>query len=159
MSLKPSSRGLVPPFIAMDVFRAAHQRELAGDNVIHLEVGEPGTPAPAAVREAARRALDCGRIGYTESLGLPPLRQAIAAHYQTKYGVAVDPAEVAVTTGSSAGFLLAFLAAFEAGDRVALAVPGYPAYRNILSALGIEPVLIEVGENSHYQPSRQPVMQ
>ncbi len=92
-------------------------------------------------------------IGYTDALGIAPLREAIADHYQAQYGVAVDPAEVVVTTGSSAAFQLAFLAAFEAGDRVALAAPGYPAYRNILTALGIEPVLIEVGENTHYQPN------
>ena len=153
MSLKPSRRGLVPPFLAMDVFRAAHERAVAGEDVVHLEVGQPGTPAPQAVRDAAVRALADGRIGYTDSLGIPPLRAAIAAHYRAQYGIAVDAAEVAVTTGSSAAFLLAFVAAFEAGDRVALAVPGYPAYRNILSALGIEPVLIEVGENSHYQPT------
>ena len=92
-------------------------------------------------------------IGYTEASGIAPLRRAIAAHYQAQYGVMVDPGEVVVTTGSSAAFLLAFLAAFEPGDRVGLAIPGYPAYRNILSALGIEPVLIAVGENAHYQPT------
>src|SRR5271170_677010 len=153
MPLTPSRRGLVPPFIAMDVLRAANEREAAGHSVIHLEVGQPGTQAPAAVRDAARQALIEDRIGYTDALGIAPLRQAIAAHYQAQYGVAVDPGEVVVTTGSSAAFQLAFLAAFEAGDRVALAVPGYPAYRNILTALGIEPVLIEVGENTHYQPN------
>ena len=153
MSLQPSRRGLVPPFIAMDVLRAASEREAGGAPVIHLEVGQPGSPAPAAVRDAARRALDDGLIGYTDALGIAPLRQAIAAHYLEQYGVAVEPGEVVVTTGSSAAFLLAFLAAFEAGDRVALAVPGYPAYRNILSALGIEPVPIAVGANAHYQPT------
>jgi aspartate/methionine/tyrosine aminotransferase len=153
MSLRASRRGLVPPFIAMDVLRAANEREAAGAGVIHLEVGQPGSSAPKAVLEAARRALTNEPIGYTDALGIAPLRQAIAAHYLAQYGVAVDPAEVAVTTGSSAAFLLAFLAAFEPGDRVGLAVPGYPAYRNILSALGIEPVLIAVGQNAHYQPS------
>jgi aspartate/methionine/tyrosine aminotransferase len=153
MSLRASRRGLVPPFIAMDVLRAANEREAAGAGVIHLEVGQPGSSAPEAVLEAARRALTNEPIGYTDALGIAPLRQAIAAHYLAQYGVAVDPAEVAVTTGSSAAFLLAFLAAFEPGDRVGLAVPGYPAYRNILSALGIEPVLIAVGQNAHYQPS------
>ncbi len=153
MTLRASRRGLVPPFIAMDVLRAATEREAAGADVIHLEVGQPATPAPVAVRAAARRALDGARIGYTDALGIAPLREAIAAHYRMHYGVAVDAAEVVVTTGSSAAFQLAFLAAFEAGDRVALAVPGYPAYRNILAALGIEPVLIEVGENGHYQPT------
>jgi aspartate/methionine/tyrosine aminotransferase len=153
MSLHASRRGLVPPFIAMDVLRAANEREAAGAGVIHLEVGQPGSSAPEAVLEAARQALTNEPIGYTDALGIAPLREAIAAHYLAQYGVAVDPAEVAVTTGSSAAFLLAFLAAFEPGDRVGLAIPGYPAYRNILSALGIEPVLIAVGQNAHYQPS------
>lgn len=153
MTLRASRRGLVPPFIAMDVFRAATERAAAGDDVIHLEVGQPGTPAPAPVRAAARRALEDGHIGYTDALGIAPLRASIAAHYGAQYNITVEPAEVVVTTGSSAAFQLAFLAAFEAGDRVALAVPGYPAYRNILAALGIEPVLIEVGENTHYQPN------
>ncbi len=155
MTLRASRRGRVPPFIAMDALRAATEREAAGADVIHLEVGQPGTPAPQVVREAARRALDGERIGYTDALGMAALREAIAAHYGTQYGVAVKPAEVIVTTGSSAAFQLAFLAAFEAGDRVALVIPGYPAYRNILGALGIEAVLIEVGENTHYQPTRQ----
>jgi aspartate/methionine/tyrosine aminotransferase len=153
MSLRPSRRGLVPPFIAMDVLRTANERAAAGADVIHLEVGQPGSAAPAAVLEAARRALDSKPIGYTDALGIAPLREAIAAHYQAQYGVGVDPREVVVTTGSSAAFLLAFLAAFEPGDRVALAVPGYPAYRNILTALGIEAVPIAVGENAHYQPN------
>jgi aspartate/methionine/tyrosine aminotransferase len=149
----PSSRGLVPPFIAMDVLRAANAREAEGRSVIHLEVGQPGTPAPDAVLDAARIALARDRIGYTDALGIATLREAIARHYGEQYGVAVEPEEVVVTTGSSAAFQLAFLAAFEPGDRVALAAPGYPAYRNILSALGLEPVLIEVGPNAHYQPN------
>jgi aspartate/methionine/tyrosine aminotransferase len=153
MPLRPSRRGLVPPFIAMDVLREAQAREAAGHRVIHLEIGQPGTPAPAAVREAACRALAADRIGYTDALGIEKLRAAIAGHYRERYGVAVDPAEIVVTTGSSAAFQLAFLAAFEAGDRVALAAPGYPAYRNILSALGLEPVLIEAGADAHYQPN------
>ena len=153
MTLRASRRGLVPPFIAMDMLRAATAREAMGADVIHLEVGQPGTPAPELVRQAARRALAGDRIGYTDALGIAQLREAIAAHYCRQYGLKVEPSEVVVTTGSSAAFQLAFLAAFEAGDRVALAVPGYPAYRNILTALGVEPVLIEVGENTHFQPS------
>src|SRR5205809_4864508 len=153
MPFHPARRGLVPPFIAMDVLRAANEREAQGQSVIHLEVGQPGTPAPQPVLDAARRALADDRIGYTDALGIPPLREAIAGYYREQYGVAVDPAEIVVTTGSSAAFQLAFLAAFEPGDRVALAVPGYPAYRNILTALGIEAVLITVGENAHYQPT------
>src|SRR6516165_5292974 len=153
MSLRPSRRGLVPPFIAMDVLRAANERQAAGAEIIHLEVGQPGSSAPEPVLDAARHALVSEPIGYTDALGITPLRQAIAAHYQTQYAVPVDPGEVVVTTGSSAAFLLAFLAAFEPGDRVGLATPGYPAYRNILSALGIEPVHIAVSENAHYQPT------
>src|SRR6185437_15174500 len=153
MTLRASRRGLVPPFIAMDVLRAANAREAEGERVIHLEVGQPGTPAPRAVLDAARAALGGEKIGYTDAEGIAPLRAAIAGHYRAQYGLAVDPAEIVVTTGSSAAFQLAFLAAFEPGDRVALAAPGYPAYRNILSALGLETVLIEVGENAHYQPN------
>jgi aspartate/methionine/tyrosine aminotransferase len=153
MTLRASRRGLVPPFIAMDVLCAANEREAAGADVIHLEVGQPGSSAPEPVLEAAHAALAGERIGYTDALGIAPLRRAIAANYRVQYGIAIDPAEVVVTTGSSAAFTLAFLAAFEPGDRVGLAVPGYPAYRNILSALEIEPVLIAVGENAHYQPT------
>jgi aspartate/methionine/tyrosine aminotransferase len=153
MTLRVSRRGLVPPFIAMDVLRAANASEATGARVIHLEVGQPGTPAPQPVLDAARQALDRERLGYTDAEGIVPLREAIAVHYREQYGVAVDPAEIVVTTGSSAAFQLAFLAAFEPGDRVALAAPGYPAYRNILSALGLKTVLIEVGANAHYQPN------
>jgi len=137
----------------MDILRTANERQAAGAEIIHLEVGQPGSSAPEPVLEAARRALVSEPIGYTDALGIAPLRRAIAAHYQTQYGIAVYSEEVVVTTGSSAAFLLAFLAAFEPGDRVGLAIPGYPAYRNILSALEIEPVLIAVGENAHYQPT------
>ena len=126
VTLRASRRGLVPPFIAMDVLRAANEREAAGADVIHLEVGQPGTSAPEAVLEAARRALVDERIGYTDALGIAPLREAIAGHYQAQYGVAVDPAEIVVTTGSSAAFQLAFLAAFEPGDRVGARCPGLP---------------------------------
>src|ERR1700751_769378 len=135
----------------MEVLRAANEREAAGADVIHLEVGQPGTSAPDAVLEAARRALVGERIGYTDAFGIVPLRQAIAGYYQTQYGVAVEPAEVVVTTGSSAAFQLAFLAAFAPGDRVALAAPGYPAYRNILSALDLVPVELPAGPAERYQ--------
>src|SRR5262249_53720773 len=153
MPFRPSRRRLVPPFIAMDVLRAANEREAVGQSVIHLEVGQPGTPAPQAVLDAARRALTQDRIGYTDALGIPPLREAIAAHYRAQYGVAVDPADIVVTTGPSAAFLSPLPAALEPADPTALAAPGYPAYRNILSALDLEPVLIEVGENAHSQPN------
>ena len=134
----------VSSFLAMDVLAAATAKERAGGDVVHMEVGQPSAPAPRRVREAARAALDAGRIGYTEALGLPSLRERIARHYREAYGVDVAPDRVVATTGSSAGFVLAFLALFEPGARVAITAPGYPAYRNIFAALGIEPVDIAV---------------
>ena len=153
MSLKIARRGSVPPFIVMDVMRAAGNRERAGKTVIHMEVGQPSTPAPAAVREAAKAALDQERLGYTEAFGILSLRQRIARHYADFYGVSVEPENVVVTVGSSGAFVLSFLAAFDAGDRVALASPGYPAYRNILTALGVEVVSLPVGPETNFQPA------
>ena len=153
MALKVSSRGLISPFIVMDVMRAANERAASGKDVLHLEVGQPGTPAPGAVLDRAKSALDEDLIGYTDALGIPALRNLIAEQYKIRYGADVDPGQVMITTGSSGGFLLSFLAAFDAGDRVALAAPGYPAYRNILTALGIEAVTIEVGPETHFQPT------
>jgi aspartate/methionine/tyrosine aminotransferase len=132
----------VAPFLAMDVLAAAAAKERRGDRVVHMEVGQPSAPAPRAAREAAKAALEAGRIGYTEALGIAPLRERIARHYAEAYGVAVAPERVVVTTGSSAGFVLAFLSLFDPGQRVAITAPGYPAYRNILEALGLEPVTI-----------------
>jgi aspartate/methionine/tyrosine aminotransferase len=148
--LKPSKRSDVPPFIVMDVMAAAAQREAQGAHVIHMEVGQPAAPAPATAIKAAQDALARGRIGYTETLGIPSLRARIARHYQDAYDLALDPARVVVTTGSSGGFILAFLSMFEPGDRVALANPGYPPYRHILSALGCEPVLIETSAETRW---------
>jgi aspartate/methionine/tyrosine aminotransferase len=138
----PSVRSDVPPFMVMDVMAAAARIEAAGGRVIHMEVGQPAAPAPSTALAAARAALG-GRLAYTEALGIPPLRARIARHYTETYGIAVDPERVIVTTGSSAAFILAFLALFEPGDRIAVAVPGYPPYRHILKALGCEAVLIE----------------
>jgi aspartate/methionine/tyrosine aminotransferase len=146
----PSARSDVPPFMVMDVMAAAARIEAAGGKVVHLEVGQPAAPAPESAISAARTALSSGRLGYTEALGIPSLRARIARHYQETYGVAVDPARVVVTTGSSAGFILAFLALFEPGDRVAVAIPGYPPYRHILKALGCEPVLIETTQETRW---------
>ena len=151
MSVKLSRRALVPPFIAMDVLREANERATAGADIIHLEVGQPSTPAPQRVLAAAEAALRREVLGYTDALGLPPLREAIARHYRAAYAAAIDPARIVVTTGSSAGFILAFLAAFDAGDRVALAAPSYPAYRNILQALDLVPVELPAGTAEHYQ--------
>ncbi len=151
--LKIARRGTIPPFIVMDVMRAANERAAKGENVLHLEVGQPGTPAPAPVIEAAKIALSAERLGYTDSFGLLNLRQRIAAYYKDYYSVDIDSERVVVTTGSSGGFVLSFLSAFEAGDRVALAAPGYPAYRNILRALDVEPVIIPTGPETNFQPT------
>ena len=148
--LSPSRRSDVPPFIVMDVMAAAAAREAKGERVVHMEVGQPAAPAPLTARKAAAAALEAGRIGYTESLGQPALRGRIARHYRDTYGLDLDPARVAVTTGSSGAFILSFLSLFEAGDRVALANPGYPPYRHILTALGCEPVLIETSAASRW---------
>jgi aspartate/methionine/tyrosine aminotransferase len=153
MVLKIARRGAVPPFIVMDVMRAANARAAAGGDVIHLEVGQPSTGAPEAVLRAAEAALRSDKLGYTEALGLTELRGRIAAHYRERYGVTLDPARVVVTTGSSGAFLLTFLAAFEAGDRIALTSPSYPAYKNILQPLGIEIADIEVGALTRFQPT------
>jgi aspartate/methionine/tyrosine aminotransferase len=141
----PSTRSEVPPFMVMDVMAAAARIEAAGGRVVHLEVGQPAAAAPAPAIAAARAALGSGPLGYTETLGVASLRARIARFYSEQYAVAVAPERVVVTTGSSGGFILAFLAMFEPGDRVAIASPGYPPYRHILHALGCEPVLIETG--------------
>jgi aspartate/methionine/tyrosine aminotransferase len=141
--LQPSARSAVPPFMVMDVVAAAARLEAAGRRVIHMEVGQPAAGAPQTSIEAARAALSSARLGYTETLGLASLRRRIARAYAEWHGLDIDPARIAITTGSSAGFILAFLTAFEAGDRVAVALPGYPPYRHILTALGCEPVGIE----------------
>ena len=148
--LTPSRRSDVPPFIVMDVMAQAAKREAQGAHVIHMEVGQPAAPAPQTAIAAAQEALANGRISYTETLGIPSLRRTIARHYADTYDLALDPGRVVVTTGSSGGFILAFLALFEAGDRVALANPGYPPYRHILSALGCEPVLIATSAETRW---------
>ena len=144
MAVAISRRSAVEPFHAMDVLAEANRLKAAGHPVVSLAVGQPSDPAPQIVREAAAAALADGRIGYTDALGTMELRRAICAHYRDHYGVEVAPERIAVTTGSSAGFNLAFLAMFDPGDRVAITVPGYPAYRNILLALGLEPVEIRL---------------
>ena len=148
--ITPSARSDVPPFMVMDVMAAAARIEAAGGRVIHMEVGQPAAAPPASAIAAARAALATGRLRYTESLGIATLRARIARHYEESYGVTVDPARVVVTTGSSAAFILAFLALFEPGDRVAVALPGYPPYRHILSALGCEPVGIETTQATRW---------
>jgi aspartate/methionine/tyrosine aminotransferase len=148
-----SARGRIPPFQVMRVIDAVVARQKAGLPVLNLSAGQPSTPAPAAVRMAARRALDTETLGYTNALGIPALREAIARHYRRTDALDVDPRSVAVTTGSSGGFLFAFLAAFDAGDTVAMARPGYPAYRNMLTGLGCRVVELPTGPESRFQPT------
>jgi aspartate/methionine/tyrosine aminotransferase len=151
--LKIARRAAVAPFIAMDVLAAANQRAAAGQDVIHLEVGEPGGGPPAAVLDAARQALGRIPLGYTEALGRPALRRAIAAHYRTRHDLALDPDQVIVTVGASGAFVLTFLAAFDAGDRVVVPEPAFPAYKNILQALGIEVVRLGLGPETGFAPT------
>src|SRR6187402_1223519 len=148
--LEPSRRSDVPPFMVMDVMAAAARIEAAGGHVIHMDVGQPATGAPKTAIAAAHAALEAGRIDYTAALGIPSLRQRIARHYRDAYGCEVSPERIVVTTGSSGGFILAFLSMFEPGDRVAVTVPGYPPYRHILTALGCEPVLIETTNETRH---------
>lgn len=140
----------VESFIVMDVMNAAADIERRGGSVVHMEVGQPSAPTPASIRRAVASALEDGRVGYTQALGRDSLRQRIARYYRDRHAITVDPARVVVTTGSSAAFILAFLACFQPGARVAITAPGYPAYRNILIALGLEPVVIEVGADSRH---------
>ncbi|MFD5824586.1 pyridoxal phosphate-dependent aminotransferase [Lentzea sp. NPDC060358] len=151
--LTVAARADVPPFHVMDVLSAAARRQRTHGDVISLAAGQPSSPAPRPVREAAVRALGEHALGYTEQLGILELREAIAGHYARQYGLEVDADNVVVTTGSSGAFTLAFLSAFDAGDRVALARPGYPAYRNILKALGCEVVELPCGPETRFQPT------
>lgn len=150
--MRISTRGAVDPFIAMQVMEAARRREAEGADIIHMEVGQPGTPAPRRAIEAATAALGAGPLGYTVALGLPALRERIARRYRERHGVDVAPERIAITTGASGGFLLAALALFDAGDRVALADPGYPGYRNMLRALDLVPVRLPAGPATRFQP-------
>jgi len=152
--LGPAVRATVPPFHVMDVWAAAGERARTHGDLVNLSAGQPSTPAPVDVRAAAKQALDEQILGYSSSLGTTELRHAIAAHHRQRYGDETVRAEdVVVTTGGSGGFLLAFLAAFDVGDTVVLARPGYPCYRNILAALGCDVVELPCGEETRFQPS------
>ena len=150
--MRVSSRSLVDPFIVMDVMERARSLEAAGRSIIHMEVGQPGTPAPKGALSGLQAAMGAGPLGYTVALGLPELREGIAALYQRWYGVTLNPERVVVTAGSSAAFLLAFTALFEAGDKVGLGEPGYPSYRQILKALSLEAVGIPAALENRLQP-------
>ncbi|SFH82106.1 pyridoxal phosphate-dependent aminotransferase [Albimonas pacifica] len=150
--MKSSRRSAVAPFMVMDIMENVRALEATGRDVIHMEVGQPSTPAPRLAREAVAKAMSGEALGYTVALGLPELREAIADLYRRRHGIVLDPSRVVVTAGSSGAFTLAFLALFEVGAKVAIGDPSYPSYRNILKALGIEPVRIETGPESRWQP-------
>lgn len=150
--MRNSTRSAVDPFIVMDVMQAASAAEEAGRHIIHMEVGQPGTGAPKAATEALTKAMGEGALGYTVALGLPALRARIAQMYGEWYNVDLDPARVVITPGSSGGFLLAFTALFDSGDRVGIGAPGYPSYRQILRALGMRPIDLPAAPENRYQP-------
>jgi aspartate/methionine/tyrosine aminotransferase len=151
--VKTALRAGIPPFYVMDVWLAAAERQRTHGDLVNLSAGQPSVGAPQPVRTAAAAALQANQLGYTVALGIPELRAAIAASYGGRHALSVDPDDVVVTTGSSGGFLLAFLACFDVGDRVALTSPGYPCYRNILSALGCQVVDLPCGPETRYQPT------
>jgi aspartate/methionine/tyrosine aminotransferase len=150
--MRVSRRGAVDPFIVMDVMEQARALEAAGRHIVHMEIGQPGTPAPAAARAALGAAMEAGPLGYTAGLGLMELRVGIAGLYRRWYGLEIDPSRVVITAGASSAFLLAFTALFDAGDRVALGEPCYPSYRQILKALSLEPVGVAASEANRLQP-------
>jgi aspartate/methionine/tyrosine aminotransferase len=150
--MRQARRSKVDPFIVMDVMESARRAEEAGRRIIHMEVGQPGTPAPAGARAALARAMEAGPLGYTVALGLPELRARIARHYADWHGVDLDPARVVITPGSSGAFILAFTALFDAGQRVGIGAPGYPSYRQILRALDLVAVDIETSAENRLQP-------
>lgn len=147
-----SSRGQVDPFIVMDMVEQASLLEAAGQRIIHLEIGQPGTPAPLGARQVLTKQLNTQSLGYSVSLGLPELRRGIAGLYRRWYGVDLNPDRVIVTSGSSGAFLLAFTALFDTGDRVGLGEPGYPSYRQILKSLSITPVGLQTKPENRLQP-------
>lgn len=151
----PARRAQVPPFHVMDVLSAAQARQRSHGDVVSLAPGQPTVGAPEPVKRAAAHALREHNLGYTVQLGIPELREAIAGHYQRRYALDVSSEDVIVTTGSSGGFLLSFLAAFDVGDRVAMARPGYPAYRNLLTTLGCEVVEFPAGARTRFQPTTE----
>ncbi|MGB5865444.1 MAG: aminotransferase class I/II-fold pyridoxal phosphate-dependent enzyme [Sulfitobacter sp.] len=150
--MRNSSRSQVDPFIVMDVMQAAARAEASGRHIIHMEVGQPGTGAPSGAAHALTAAMDAGPLGYTVALGLPALRARIAQMYGEWYNVDLDPERVVITSGSSGGFILAFTALFDSGDRVGIGAPGYPSYRQILRALGMVPVDLPSAAENRFQP-------
>ncbi len=156
-ALATAARADIAPFIVMDVMQAAAAREATGARVIHMEVGQPATPAPKAARARVIAEIERSNLGYTVALGMPELRQRIAGLYRSWYDLEVDPGRIVITSGSSAAFLLAFLALFDVGATVGLPSPGYPCYRHILTALGVKSHLIETAAADRWMPTAQQI--
>ncbi|MBX2806770.1 MAG: aminotransferase class I/II-fold pyridoxal phosphate-dependent enzyme, partial [Hyphomicrobiales bacterium] len=150
--MRLSRRSEIASFVVMDVMRQAFERERRGGNIIHMEVGQPSRPAPRLAREAIKSAIDTDVLGYTDALGIPELRERISRYYKEQHGLSIGAERIAVTSGSSAGFVLAFLALLDEGAPLYLPEPGYPCYRNIADALGLKPVGIDVGEEERWMP-------
>ncbi|WP_319942385.1 pyridoxal phosphate-dependent aminotransferase [Nocardia aurantia] len=148
-----SLRSTIPTFYVMDVWKAAAERARTHGDVLVLAAGQPSTPAPAPVLRATKLAIDNELLGYTETFGIPELREVIAAYHRDGYGVDATADDVVITTGSSGAFTLIFLAAFDTGDTVVVARPGYPAYRNTLTALGCRVVELDCGPQTRFQPT------
>jgi aspartate/methionine/tyrosine aminotransferase len=154
---RPSRRSDIEPFKVMDVMRAAAQREAAGHKIIHMEVGQPGTAAPDLALDAVTQAMRSDKLGYSLALGLPALRDRIAQHYKAAYGLTIASERIVITTGSSSGFLLAFIAALDAGDRILLPTPGYPCYLNVALSLNLSPVFLASGPGNRWSIDAQQV--
>jgi aspartate/methionine/tyrosine aminotransferase len=148
-----SQRAQIDSFVAMDVMAEANRRDADGEDIVHMEIGQPEMPAPAAAREAVKLALDSGAHGYTDAIGLPRLRERISRYYAERHALDISPERILVTTGSSAGFALAFLMLFDTGQALGLPQPGYPCYRHIASALGVRPVAVEAGPVEQWMPT------
>ena len=149
--MKSSKRSDIKPFLVMDLLNKANEYQAEGRDIIHMEAGQPGTPAPKRVRDVAKEAIDETLIGYQASLGMPVLRARIAQHYEDAYGVEIAPERIVITTGSSAGFVLSFLSLFDDGDRIGMGAPYYPAYPNIISSLGYTPVILNTDKTTNFQ--------
>ena len=151
MVLKIAKRGRIPSFIVMDIMNKSNELQQLGQDILHLEVGQPGTGAPSKVVEAVVREMKRDKLGYTPAFGRQELREKIAHHYKSFYDYEVGPERIAITSGSSGAFILAFLSAFDTGDTVAMASPCYPAYRNILKSLGVKVVEVQTTLETNFQ--------
>tara|TARA_S200000501_G_scaffold133401_2_gene126213 strand:+ start:346 stop:1491 length:1146 start_codon:yes stop_codon:yes gene_type:complete len=150
--MKKSNRSNVDPFIVMDVMESARKAEEQGENIIHMEVGQPGTPAPKIAKEFVIKEINKNSLGYTVALGLPELRNRISKLYGDWYNIDLNPKRVVITTGSSGAFILSFSALFDSGDRVGIGSPSYPSYRQILKSLSLETIDIQTRLENKFQP-------